>query len=207
MTQGSHGSLRTIGIDDGYFPPSFKEGRLATLMVGVLCKNVHPIDLGIKVVKVDGLDATSKAISVVKELSKNWGKIEAIFLDGVTFAGFNIINPSLMHDVLGYPVITIFKHQLNLQKIKVALMNNFSDWRKRYSVIESVYENSKEVRTGWRKLRISSYGLDLYVIAEIITDLQLTSPLPEPLRLADLIASGLTKESGVLELLNEGRPG
>ena len=205
MTQGSRGSLRTVGIDDGYFPPSFKEGRLATLMVGVLCENIYPIDLGIKVVKVDGLDATSRAISVVKELSKKWGEIKAIFLDGVTFAGFNIINPSLMHDVLGYPIVTVFKHSLDLQKIRKALMNNFSDCRERYSIIKDVYEVSKEVRTGWRKLRISSYGLDPYVIAEIITDLQLTSPLPEPLRLADLIASGLTKESGILELLNEGR--
>jgi len=204
VIQASHGSLRVIGVDDGYFPPSFKEGRLRTLLVGVLCEGVKPLDLRIDVVSVDGLDATSKAISLVKGLSDAWGEVKAIFLDGVTYAGFNMVNPLLIHRVLGYSVITVFKHPLNLERIKKALMKNFSDWRSRYLVIENVYRASREVRTGWRSLRVSTYGLDPYAAAELITSLQTTSPLPEPLRLADLIASGLTKESGILDLLNEG---
>ncbi|RLG81990.1 MAG: hypothetical protein DRO09_01225, partial [Thermoprotei archaeon] len=62
------GSLRTLGIDDGYFPVYFKEGKLKTLIVGVVCSGLTPVNLAIDLITVDGLDGTEAALRVYRRL-------------------------------------------------------------------------------------------------------------------------------------------
>jgi endonuclease V-like protein UPF0215 family len=206
MTQGSHGYLATLGIDDGYFPLEYKETKGKTLLVGVLCVNTLPKGLTVTNVTVDGSDGTEKAAFIANEMVRRYPNIEldALFLDGVTVAGFNIINPSRLHKLLRLPVITVFKHPLNLDKVREALLKHFPDGESRYEVIREAYLSSKEVVTKWKKLIISCSGIGCSEAGNLISKLQVQGPLPEPLRLADLVASGLTRESSVLELLNRG---
>ena len=202
MTPASAGSLRTVGIDDGYFPIEFKERRLKTLLVGIMCEGLRPVGVAISKVTVDGLDGTKSAAEIINELVRSKGSVDAIFIDGVTAAGFNIIDPRDLLDTLGIPVVVVFKHHLSLSKIKAALSKHFSDWESRYSVVEAVYNQSVRLITRWRRIRLSCYGMDCYGAANIISALQTASPLPEPLRLADIVASGLTKHGPLLRVIN-----
>ncbi len=204
MREGSRGYLKTMGIDDGFFPSSFKERRLRTILVGVLCSDKTPIDLKIEVITVDGLDGTQAASSILKELGDS-RELGAVFMDGVTVAGFNIIDPDSINQAFNVPVIVIFKHGLNLAKVRQALSKHFEDWEVRYSVIKKVYERSKEVITKWRRVRISCSGINCYEASSLISKLQTISPYPEPLRLSDIIASGLTRRSKLLDLINDFR--
>jgi len=199
MTRESGGSLNTAGIDDGFFPIECKELQCYTLLTSVLCSGPMIADVKIEPVTVDGLDGTRVASKLVKELNK---EPEIIFTDGVTVAGFNIVDPEELHAVTGIPVVTIFKHELNLRKIRDALVKHFPDWSIRYGVIEKVYKCSNYVSTPWRPLRISAYGIPVYKAMDYVIALQNTSPIPEPLRLADLIASGLTKSTTLMLSIN-----
>ena len=202
------GSLRAIGIDDGFFPLHYKEDRGRTVLVGVLCSGLTPIDIAVEGVTVDGLDGTDAAINVLKRLTRQLregGEDAVIFIDGVTAAGFNVIDPLKIHEHFHIPVVTVFKHPLNLERIEDALRKHFPDWSVRLNIIRSVYGSSRKVNTMWRELRLSCFGIDCFKAASLISRLQSMSPLPEPLRLADIIASGLTRDGALLEKLNKLR--
>ncbi len=196
--------MATLGIDDGYFPLKYKETKGKTLLVGVLCLSTLPKGLAVTEVTVDGDDGTEKAAYIVHEILRKYPNagLDALFLDGVTVAGFNIIDPSRIHELLGLPVITVFKHPLNLEKVRMALQTHFPEGGWRYEVIREAYSSGREVVTKWRRLIISCKGIGCYEAGSLISELQVQGPLPEPLRLADLVASGLTKESCLLDLLN-----
>ncbi len=193
------GSVKAVGVDDGYFPIKCKELRCRTIVAVVLCEGLTPVDVTIEPVTVDGLDGTEAAARSVRRLAS---APQIIFTDGVTVAGFNIIDPEALSREVSVPVIAVFKHELSLSKIRVALEKHFTDWRVRFDVIRRVYGASKPLVTPWRKIRVSVFGMDLSRALDAIIALQNTSPLPEPLRLADIIASGLTRGSPLLGLLN-----
>ncbi|MCD6085176.1 MAG: DUF99 family protein [Desulfurococcales archaeon] len=194
-------SLRSIGIDDGYFPIEYKGMRKKTLIASVLCVNSDVENLVLELVTVDGLDGTESAVRAVRRV----GVADIVFQDGVTIAGFNVIDPEELSAVTGIPVTVIFKHDLNLEKIYRALKKHFSDWRERYGVIFRTYSKSVKVPTPWRDIRISTVNIELSKALNYIIKLQTVSPLPEPLRLADIVASGLTKNTVLLKIINGER--
>lgn len=192
-------SLRTLGVDDGYFPLTYKKRVGKTILTTVACDGVKVSDIRITSVTVDGLDATESVVRCLKSLSS---KYLVVFLDGVTYAGFNVVDPEAVYRETSIPAITIFRHRLNLNAVIAALKNNFSDWLDRYLVIKKVYDNSHEVRTPKGLLTLSCYGISLEEAHKLTVELQVLSYYPEPLRLADIIASGLTRSGVLLELIN-----
>ena len=182
-----------LGLDDGYFPPSFKGRRGRTLIVGCITENTKPLDLIAKFVEVDGLDATDRAIEICNEFKKMHGIIEAIFTDGVTYAGFNILNPYEVNNQCKVPVITIFRHELYMNKIEIALRKHFPDWSHRFSIIKTTYERSHKVITKRGLLRITCIGIDSKVCIDLVSRLQTAFPEPQPLKIADLTASALSR--------------
>ncbi|MEM4550227.1 MAG: DUF99 family protein, partial [Sulfolobales archaeon] len=84
--------LRLVGIDDGFFPPEYKELKLKTVLVGTLYRGRRPVDVKLRTVTVDGTDGTKKAIEILESL----GESDAVFLDGVTVAGFNVVDPEVL---------------------------------------------------------------------------------------------------------------
>ncbi len=200
MNLGLGGTLEVVGIDDGYFPPHFKGRGLRTILAAVYCLGTKPLDVRLSPVIVDFDDVDNIVINLVRSFKK---RPHAILLDGVTYAGFNVVNPSRIHNDLGVPVIVIFKHDLDLKSIKLALQKHFNDWWRRYRVISSTYNSSVRISTKWRVLRLSTYGIDITNAVSLVLNLQLTSSIPEPLRLADIIASGLTRSRYLLDIINE----
>src|SRR5215831_624391 len=91
-------SPRTIGIDDG---PFTKQQETAPL-VAALLDGSHLEDIGTTSIEVDGLDATENAVRLVKR----WRHFP-ILLSGVTFAGFNLIDPRVLQEKFRVPVIII----------------------------------------------------------------------------------------------------
>jgi endonuclease V-like protein UPF0215 family len=193
-------SLRTLGVDDGYFPTSYKKSNKKTLLALVECRDLTITKVKLSLITIDGLDGTEVLLKNIESL-KN--KYRVIFLDGVTYAGFNIIDPEEIYNKTLIPVITVFKHRLNLNLVKEALMKNFNDWLVRYSVIERTYNKSYEITTPKGNLIISLTGIDIHEAYNIIVRLQNISQYPEPLRLADIVASGLTKNTSLLEIINK----
>ncbi|MCX8184177.1 MAG: DUF99 family protein [Sulfolobales archaeon] len=185
--------LRMIGIDDGFFPPSFKELKLNTFLVGTLYQSMLPRDIRVRLVTVDGTDGTEKATEILRDL----GGVDVVFLDGVTVAGFNIIDPDTLLQ-FSRLVVVIYKFEPSIEKIERALKLHFSDWESRLKVILKAYSKSNLVSTRWRTMRIASFGELEIDTAKLISSTQLVSSIPEPLRVSDIIASSLSRNSLLL---------
>ena len=77
-----------VGVEDG----SFQKGITPkALLAAVLFKGLKIESAQITKITVDGLDATQK---LVKTLSP-W-RFRAVILGGVSFAGFNVIDPTIV---------------------------------------------------------------------------------------------------------------
>lgn len=97
------------GVDDGYFPLYYKGGKGYTVLLSVVYEEYKILDVDFGFIKVDGNDA-SRVLN-----SLNTGDI--CILDGVTFGGFNYIDPK----VLTKKFIIFYSSKPNLVKVEEAL--------------------------------------------------------------------------------------
>ncbi|MDW8085553.1 MAG: DUF99 family protein [Ignisphaera sp.] len=183
-------NLCYLGIDDGYFDVGLKKSSKGgeTVLVGVVMCGGRFADIFIDRVSVDGLDGTPSAIRIIAR-STALHNIRLTFLDGVTCAGFNVIDPRRVYSVLGVPLAVVFRHQLDLTKIFNALKTHFSDYSYRYEVIEHVYGNSFEIRVGNTKIRLYVLGLSATETLNHLERARRVFVEPYPLRMADRLAS------------------
>jgi len=182
-------SILIEAYDDGFFPYYFKARRGSTYIVGVEVEsfyNVRKVVVGL--VKVDG----RSTLRVIRDISTSMSG-NVVLLDGVIYAGFDVVDPLELYSCTGKAVIVIQLYPLNLESIKKALREHFVDWSERFSVIESVYSKMIRVETPWRVIEVYSVGLDFNTVVTILKKSCFYSPMPEPLRIADKIASALSR--------------
>jgi endonuclease V-like protein UPF0215 family len=179
-----------LGLDDGYFDIAFKrlEHKGETYLVGVVTCPWIIRDVLIDTIIIDGLEGTKKALKIIENALPLYA-INAVFLDGVTYAGFNIVNPFKIFNILEIPVITIFRHNLELDKILAALKKHFNDYAYRYSIIKQVYTLSHEMFIDNSRFRYTSIGLSTSRAESILKALCKFYIYPYPLHVADKTAS------------------
>ncbi|MBU1198657.1 MAG: DUF99 family protein [Nanoarchaeota archaeon] len=177
--------LRVLGIADtcfDKFDPLQKYVRVvATLfrggnfMDGLLSCNV----------KKDGEDATLRIIEMVKD-SKFRPQIQAIFLKGIAVAGFNVINPVVLNKELKIPVIIVIRDHPDYKKIFAALKGLRMDKK-----IDIIKKMPKPVKID--DIYVQHVGINLEDTKKLLKITCTHSNLPEPIRVAHLIASGLSE--------------
>ncbi|MBC7129883.1 DUF99 family protein [Candidatus Bathyarchaeota archaeon] len=175
--------MPVIGIDDGGFEKGVDK---TAILVAVLIKDLSIHAVRFNQIQVDGLDATEKAIQLLEGLN-----FEAIMLAGVSFAGFNIIDPTVLLNVFGKPTIIVSKRKPNNKAVKRALFRHFKDWRIRWSVFEKLGEVHRFSISGKNYLYFEVLGLDFKEAIELIKSLTIIGRCPEPVRVAKLIAHDL----------------
>jgi len=186
-----------VGIDDGFFPPDYKELKLRTILVGTLYRGRKPVDVKLRTITVDGTDGTEKAVEILGSL----GESDAVFLDGVTVAGFNVVDPEALLK-LSKSVVVIYKFEPDIDRIERALKHHFSDWRFRYDIILRAYSRSSLVRTKWKTMRIAVFGDTGMGVDRLVSYTQLVSSIPEPLRASDIIASAISRNPALLSKIS-----
>ncbi len=176
-------SFRIIGIDDG---PFTKQQETAPL-VAALLQGPHLQKICIARITVDGLDATEKAL----KLLKGW-KLVPILLSGVTFAGFNLIDPHVLQRAYRVPIIIVVGSRPDNKAVKQALIKHFPDWKKRWSIISSLGPLRK-VRTNPDEpsLYYEAFGCSARDARFLLKANCYVSRVPEPIRVARLLAGGL----------------
>jgi len=96
--------IRVLGVDDGVFIPHNKG---YADVVGVVFRGGYWLDGVMRTeVEVDGLDATEKIASMVMT-SPHYQQLRIIMLNGITFAGFNIVDIKELYSKTELPVIAI----------------------------------------------------------------------------------------------------
>jgi hypothetical protein len=181
--------IRVLGIDDGVFIPQ-KRGK--ALIVGVVYRGGLWLDGVMHTqIQVDGLDATEKIASMIVN-SPHHPQLRVIMLNGLTFAGFNIVDIKKLYKKTGLPVIAISREKPNLNEIKKALENlPYKD--KRLKAMENAGKMIEvSVKGSEGKIYVQIAGIAEKDALKIIRVTSTRSHIPEALRVAHIIASGLT---------------
>ena len=180
--------IRILGIDDSRFVTHTKG---ATDVVGVVYKGGYWFEGVMQTsVTIDGLDATEKIAMMIKS-SPFYGELPVVILDGITFAGFNVVDISKLSQSVNLPVISVTRERPNLKQIKSAL-KNLSNFEIRWHILENAGDLFKvETRKGENPIYIQISGILPKDAKLIVKNTSTQSNIPEALRVAHIIASGL----------------
>ncbi len=183
--------IRVIGIDDGAFKPHFK-GQVP--VIGVVFRGGFWLDGVIHTsIAIDGIDATEKIASMIIG-SSHYKQLRVIMLNGLTFAGFNIVDIKVLHSETKLPIITVTREKPDFGAIYKAL-KNLPESETRWNAILSA-GNPIEIstRSAEAKVYVQTVGLKKEDAQKILRLTSTRSNIPEALRVAHLIASGITRE-------------
>jgi endonuclease V-like protein UPF0215 family len=181
--------IRIVGIDDGFFEPH-THGKCE--VIGIVFRGGYWIDGVMRTqVEVDGMDATEKISHMIMG-SPHYGQLRVIMLDGVTFAGFNIVDTTTLFETTSLPVISITRARPSFSDIRKAL-KNLPFTEERWAAIRKTQKITEvSTGTGNESIYMQAVGIDIETAKKIVESTATRSNIPEPLRVAHLIASGLT---------------
>ncbi len=175
--------IRILGIDDSAL---FNE---KVMIVGAIFRGGDWIDGVLRSeITRDGLDATEIICKMIKT-SKHHGQVRAIILDGITYGGFNVVDIQMLYRKTGIPVIVVMRSYPDFEKIKSAL-KHFPDGEERWTIIKRAGEIEK-IPSKKNPIYIQKAGISLETVKKIIQLTSIRSSIPEPLRVAHLIATGI----------------
>jgi endonuclease V-like protein UPF0215 family len=176
--------IRILGIDDGSLCGD------SILLVGVVFRGGFWIDGLLSCwVERDGMDATDKIISMVTQSKHE--DLRVIMTDGITVAGFNTIDIEMIAHKTSLGVISVMRRMPNFDKIRKAL-TNFPDSEERWQCIEKAGP-VHSIPVGSGQLYYQYAGLHEEEAQKIIGLTCMHSHLPEPVRVAHIIATGVVR--------------
>lgn len=181
--------IRILGVDDGVFTPHVK-GLVP--VVGVVFRGGYWLDGVMHTkVEVDGFDATSKIASMILN-SPHYKQLRVVMLNGVTFAGFNVVDIKKLNMETKLPVIAVTREKPNFAEIREALKNlpkSEERWKAMLNAGE-IFEVS--TRSESEKIYMQIYGILEEDARKILQLTSTRSNIPEALRVAHLVASGIS---------------
>ena len=182
--------IRVLGVDDGVFIPHSK-GLVD--VVGVVFRGGYWLDGVMRTeVEVDGLDGTEKIASMIIE-SPHYKQLRIIMLSGITLAGFNVVDIKELYNKTGLPVIAITRDMPNMKEIEQAI-ERLPEKEKRWRAIQNAGEMIEvQTREEEEPIYMQIAGIKREDAEKIVKITSTRSNIPEPLRVAHIIASGLTK--------------
>lgn len=136
-------------------------------------------------VRRDGRNATEKLAAMIGE-SRFAPSLKAVLLQGVTLAGFNVVDLHALSAALALPVVAVSRRRPDLNRIRHALLNSVPGGRRKWRLIESLDPPRKCL-----SVYVQAVGLGWRETQALIDAFAVHSDLPEPLRTAHLIAGAL----------------
>ncbi|WP_375141052.1 endonuclease dU [Methanococcoides orientis] len=177
--------IRILGIDDSALI------RDNILIVGAFFRGGQWLD-GVMRSEVtrDGMDATDRMVKMVTS-SKHYDQIRVIMLDGVTYGGFNPVDIVKLNEDTGIPVIVLMREIPDIEKIKKALCN-LPDADERLQTMMRAGRVIKTIsKDPSNPVFIQCAGIEACLACEIVRLSSTRGNIPEPLRIAHMIATGI----------------
>jgi endonuclease V-like protein UPF0215 family len=179
--------IRILGIDDAPF--TFHE-KYSTV-IGVVMRGGEYLECVLRSqVTVDGTEATVVCEQMIRN-SRHRRQLKAVMVDGACLGGFNVVDIHALSESTNLPVITITRDKPDFDKIQRALQKNFTDWKDRWTILQK--GEMHMIKTQHNPIYIKCAGLSLEEAKEIINISTIRGVIPEPIRVAHLIASGITR--------------
>ncbi len=210
--------MNVIGFDDGPFD---RAHRGNVLLVGVVCSGTRIDGIVSGRIRRDGADATRVMVDLVRG-SQFGTHVQAVMLQGIAVGGFNVVDIHGLSAALQIPVLVVTRRRPDMDAVKRALFSGAPAERPRvagaarkWKLIESAGtmellgasrrserraraagtappSTTTGIRTTEPRLWIQRVGLSLDQARKLVADTTLHGNIPEPLRVAHLIAGGIT---------------
>ena len=197
--------MNVIGFDDGPFP---RAHRGSVLLVGAVCAGTRLDGIVSGRVMRDGTDATRRMVELVRD-SQFHDHVRAVLLQGIAVGGFNVVDVQALSAALRVPVLVVMRRPPDLVAMERALFSrdppqrpNVRGARRKWRLIQGagvieLLELRRSHTSGLRgiphRLWIQRVGLSLDMARRLITSSTLHGHVPEPLRIAHLIAGGIAE--------------
>lgn len=171
------------GFDDAPFQ---RQHRGDVLVVGTVFAGSRLDGVLSTRVRRDGVNSTQRLIDCLAE-SKYFEQLQAILLQGIAFAGFNVVDLKLLHNTTGLPVLVVARHHPDFAAIRKALLEKVPGGAHKWRLVEAAGPMLAMAGVYCQPVGISPDQAE-----DLIADMQIHGQLPEPLRVAHMIAGGVT---------------
>jgi len=183
--------IRVLGIDDAPFTPHSNE---MVDIVGVVFRGGHFLDGFMRTkVQVDGTDATEKIAEMITQ-SPHHRQLRIVMLNGVTMAGFNVVDIKDLHELVKLPIIAVTREKPDFENIKKALQHMPGAEKRWKSIVRAGRMFVVRTRQGETPIYVHVAGAAEETAKRILRITSTRSNVPEALRVAHIIASGLSQE-------------
>jgi len=180
-------AFRALGVSESFIKGLSGESILA----GVVLRSDGIIDgFTFSKATVGGMDATEKVIGMYRTLERD--DINVLMLNGCVISWYNVIDLERVYSEIMLPLICVtYEESEGLEKYFLELFPE--DCEKR---IEIYRKNGPRtvirLRTG-HEVYVRFYGMSLEEAKGILNKFTLHGAIPEPLRIARLLARGLMR--------------
>jgi endonuclease V-like protein UPF0215 family len=178
---------RILGVDDAPFKFTDEHVPVVGVIVrapsyveGVLTTRVH----------IDGTDATEVLAATISRSRYRRG-LALVLLDGAALGGFNVVDIDALHESIGVPVATVTRDKPDLDAMERVLRRKFADGERRAEILRR--NELIRVETPHKPLYATVAGLPPHELREAIHRCTVRGALPEPVRVAHLIATAIVK--------------
>jgi uncharacterized protein len=178
------GALRTnvIGFDDAPFE---RAHRGDVPLVGIVCARTRVDGVLVSKIRRDGANATRAMIAMV-EASQFRAHVRAVLLQGIAVDGFNVVDVHALHRALAVPVVVVARRRPDYDGMKRALFARVPGAARKWRLIERA--GAMEPMRG---VFVQAIGLTHDHAREVLAATTLHGHLPEPLRIAHLVAGAM----------------
>lgn len=175
------GETRVLGFDDSPF--TRPDGRVP--VVGVHMRaGAYVEGFLLTDVERDGNDATNRVARCVAESGLRG--VKCILLDGASFAGFNVVDLDGLFAETGIPCLAFTKGLPDLAAMRRALAN-VPDPETKWALLSR--RKTEVIPTATTPVVVSFAGMDREQAVRILALTTVRGLVPEPLRIAHLVAA------------------
>jgi uncharacterized protein len=176
-------AIRALGIAE-----SFSQKDTISTLAGVVMRSDLIVDgFALGTLKVSGSDATERILALLKDLNRN--DVNAILLSGSILSLYNIVDVDSLNEECDLPVIalTFRKSRSDLEKnIKARFTKG--EAKLKLQLLKKLGKPDKiELRTNY-PVFVRAAGVSLDDARKILDKFTLQGAVPEPIRLARLLA-------------------
>ncbi len=168
-----------IGVDDAPFD---RAHRGDVPIIGVVFTRTRLDGVMVGKLRKDGANAT-KAIAELIERSPFAEHAQILLLGGITLAGFNVVDIAGLHERLAMPVLVLARKKPRIAIIQETLLAKIPGGARKWALIEKAGPMEP-----CADLWVQRAGLTHLQAEQVIRDLTIHGKLPEPVRVAHLIA-------------------
>jgi endonuclease V-like protein UPF0215 family len=173
-----------VGFDDG---PFARQHRGDVVVVGAVFSGVRLEGMLTGRVRRDGANAAVRLAAMLAS-SQFARQVQLVLLQGVAFAGFNVVDVAALSRATSAPVLVVARRPPDFAAIRHALLGRVPGGKRKWRLIERL--GPMEPLAG---VYVQRFGIPAAAARRVVQRLALHSHLPEPLRVAHLAAGAIAR--------------